>query len=244
MSDCKRIAGSFLAALCTGAIGGCTAVGRHDFAAFETLDFGPREELRICILADEGVGNETAKQLLASVSEEFAVFGLDVTVPWIRPWVRPAFLSEGIVEDVLMKPLEAPCDRLLALVGRNIGDLLWGLSGMEILGAVDTPTHTRGYVVAKTASLNQIFVSPSDTAIHESYHFLGCGHGVSLADCYANIRNLKQAARNNRERGNDFFPGFSWKGHPVESRQEVDAIAHGAVRYVQLKKQAEQTTFF
>lgn len=244
MFNCKRIARYFLAALCACAVAGCTAVGRHDFAALQAQDFGPREELRICVLADEGIDDEAAKRLLASVREEFAVFGLDVTVPWVKPWLRPAFLTNGIVEDVWMKPLEAPCDRLLALVGRNVGDFLWGLFGMEILGAVDTPTHTRGYVVAKTASLNQIFVSPSDTAIHESYHFLGCSHGVSLSDCYSNIRNLKQAARNNRDRGNDFFPGFSWKGHPLESRHEVDAITHGAVRYVQLKGKEEQTSFF
>lgn len=244
MSNCKGIAAYFLAALCIGAITGCTAVGHHDFAAFEALDFGPREELRICVLADQGITEDNAKQLVARVAEEFAVFGLDVTVPWVRPWTRPAFLGEGIVEDVWMKPLEAPCDRLLALLGRNVGDFLWGLVGMEVLGAVDTPTHTRGYVVAKTASLNQIFVSPSDTAIHESYHFLGCGHGVRLSDCYSNIRKLKQAARNNRERGNDFFPGFSWRGHPLESRQEADAIAHGAVRYVQLKREEQQNTYF
>lgn len=213
---------------------GCTTVGMHDSETFKAADFGPREELRICVLADDGITEADARRLVAKVGEEFSDFGLAVSVPWVRRWERPAFLMEGIVKNVWLEPLEAPCDRLLALVGRNLGDFLWGLLGMEILGAVDTPTHSRGYVIAETVSLNQIFSSPSKIAIHESYHFLGCEHGVNLANCYTHIRDLKRIARANRDVGNDFFPGVSPKGTPIKSRHEANLLMAHAIRLAQL----------
>jgi len=213
----------------------CTTIGMHDAESLEAADFGPREELRICVLADEGITEEDAQRLIAKVGEEFSVFGLEVSVPWVRRWVRSGFLMEGIVTDVWQESLEPPCDRLLALVGRNFGDFLWGLIGVEILGAVDTPTHSRGYVIAQAVSLNQIFSSPSDIIIHESYHFLGCEHGVNLSQCYAHIRDLKRIARANREAGNDFFPGVSMKGRPITSRHEANWVMTHAVRLAQLE---------
>lgn len=214
----------------------CTTVGVHHADALNAVDFGPREELRICVLADEGVTENDARELVGKVGEEFAAFGIDVSVPWVRRWERPAFLMEGIVENVWQAPLEAPCDRLLALVGRNLGDFLWGLVGMEVLGAVDTPTHSRGYVVARTVSLNQLISSPTNNAIHEAYHFLGCTHGVSLAHCYANIRNLKRIAHASREAGTDFFPGVSLKGTPIKSRHEANLVMNQAIRLARLER--------
>jgi hypothetical protein len=58
-----------------------------------------------------------------------------------------------------------PCDRLVALVDRNAGDFLWGLVMPEILGEVDNATHTRGYIVATTGSVNQMIEPPSKAAV-------------------------------------------------------------------------------
>lgn len=206
----------------------CTTVGQHDRNVLEAIDFGPREELRICILADRGVAENTVKLLAGHIQEELSMFGLDVSIPWIKKWERASFYREGIVRDVAIIPLEPPCDRLLALVGRNTGDFLFGLIGIETLGAVETVSHTKGFVVANRASINQLFLSPKDVAIHESYHLIGCPHAARLADCYQHIRELKRIARANRSQGNDFFPGVSWDNKPILTRHETDALVHAA----------------
>lgn len=223
---------TFLASICAA----CTTVGTHHADARDAIDFGPREELRICILADEGITEDHARQLIGEVGKEFSVFGLDLSVPWVRQWKRPAFLMEGIVEKVWQEPLEAPCDRLLALVGRTVGDFLWGLFGPEVLGAVDTPTHSRGYVVARTVSLNQLISSPTEIAAHEFYHFLGCHHKLSLTQCYTHITELKRIAHANREAGSDFFPGVSLTGAPIRSRHETNLVMTNAVRLALLER--------
>ena len=82
--------------------------------------------------------------------------GLHIATPWIREWERPAFSQKGIIRDVARRPLTAPCDRILALVGRDARDFLWGVLMPEILGAVETRTNSKGYVVAQVGSLNQV----------------------------------------------------------------------------------------
>lgn len=218
----------------------CATVGSHNAEHLDALDFGQSEELRICVLADESVTEDDARRLMAGVGEEFSKFGLEITVPWVERWKRPAFLSEGIVVDVWLRTLDSPCDRLLALVGRHFGDFLFGLLGAEVLGAVDTVTYTRGYVVAETGSLNQLLVRPSETAIHESYHLMGCAHQLSLSDCYKHIQNLKKLAARNRGSGVDFFPSISPKGTAILSRQEADALVHGRVRKIQQANNAKR----
>lgn len=205
-------------------VSACTTVGLHDRNSLGAIDFGQKEVLRFCILADDSITESESRLLIAKVNDEFANYGLEVTVPWVRPWKRRSFTGEEILNDVINVPLEPPCDRLLALVGRNLGDFLWGLVGPEILGMVETASHTRGYIVAERVTLNQILSGPVDSVIHESYHLMGCVHDPSLTDCYHRIRDLKQEARANRDRGNDFFPGVSVGGEPITSRTQADDL--------------------
>jgi hypothetical protein len=207
----------------------CTTVGTRNTQSLGEIDFGPGQPLRICVLLDQDVSEDRARELMAGIGDELSQYGLEVSVPWIRPWVRPAFSSQGIVDDVWVRPLEAPCDRLMALVGRNFGDFLTGLLGFEILGGVDEPTHTRAYVVARSASLNQLFVPPSRVAVHEAYHLLGCHHGTDLTPCYEQIRKLKEIAARNHEIGSDFFPGITPRGKVLGSRLTVNQIIRDAV---------------
>lgn len=215
----------------------CTTVGMHDDDKFKSINFGEPEEIRFCILTDEGITEEQARHLIAKVNEEFSRYGLEVKIPWIRPWVRHDFFEQGIMEDVWSKSLEPPCDRLLALVGRTFGDFMFGLLGMEVLGAADTVTYTRAYVVAKTLTWIQIFIGPEKAIIHESYHLLGCVHKLKLFNCYTHIQDLKQAKRANRERGEDFFPGLSFQGVLINSRQEADSMVHRAVERVRSERE-------
>lgn len=222
-------------------LSGCTTVGVADYSYLKGSDFGRMEKFRICVLADEGVTEEEARSLMATVGEGFSMFGLEVSVPWVRPWPRPAFAMQGIIEDLGLQTLEAPCDRMFGLVGRNFGDFLVGLVGIEVLGAVDTVTHTRGFAVAKQVSLNQVFVSPTKTAIHETYHLLGCAHGTTLVKCYKRILDMKRIARVNRESGNDFFPGLSSEGVPIASRDEANTWTRDVVRRLQLQRSMKLT---
>ncbi|MEQ6888275.1 hypothetical protein ABE957_06265 [Halomonas sp. CS7] len=207
----------------------CVTVGKHDTDALQALDFGPEETLRVCLLVDEGITEKSARDLFKEMSDELSIFDLEVEIPWVRQWERPAFLMNGIIEDVALRPLEPPCDRLMAVVGRNVGDFLVSWFAPEILGAVETNTHTRGYVVGKAVTFNQLFQSPSDVAVHESYHMLGCVHGRSLQECYPYILELKQIASASRDGGNDFFPGISLDRKPITSRETTDEIIRTAV---------------
>jgi hypothetical protein len=182
------------------------------------------EALRVCVLRDESLPPERAENVMAAVSQALAPHGVALTVPWYRPWPRAAFAQEGLTRDVALRPLEPPCDRLLALVGRDARDFLWGLLLPEVLGAVERRTHTKGYAVARMGSLNQVlsFNRPETTAFHEVLHMLGCAHGDAGADCARRIQALAAEARANRAAGREFFPAVTAGGRILATREEVE----------------------
>jgi hypothetical protein len=206
-----------LAALLAGSA--CTTVGLPVPFERDRIDYGERAEIRVCALRDSGVSEALAQQLVAAIDREMDLYGIDVNLAWTRPWQRPGFSSDSIVADVVRRPLEAPCDRLLALVGRNLADALWGLVLPEKLGAVATASHTHGYVVARLATPNQLLNSPASVARHEFYHMLGCGHALSLRACYGQIAALKRS----HDPARGFFPGVSRELQPLRTRAEVAA---------------------
>jgi hypothetical protein len=185
--------------------------------------------LNLCLLKDQGVSCQQAETIIAALSADMAVHGIAIHVPWIRDWQRAAFFETGITRAIAATPLEAPCDRILALVGRNLGDFAWGLLMPEILGAVEVLTRTKGYAVAETGSLNQVLSlhSPADGAIHEFYHMLGCDHGDSAQACAAHIDTVKKQARQNHSDGNTFFPGIDPAGQPLFTRAAVASAFEG-----------------
>ncbi|WP_206861729.1 hypothetical protein [Lysobacter changpingensis] len=214
----------FAIALGCLALSGCTSVGvqtgmRH------ALDYGPRMQLRVCVLHTPDVKPARVDALIRAVNDEFADYGIEVVVPWSRPWQRAGFSHERLFDDIARRELEAPCDRLVAFVDRNAGDALWGLLMPEVLGMVDEATHTRGYVVATRASLNQLFVSPAKATVHEFYHLLGCPHAESMDACYQRIAALKQA----RAEGADFVPGVDGEGEFVMTREMANRTLHLAL---------------
>jgi hypothetical protein len=192
-------------------------------------DTGPPVTLRLCLLKDEGISCKQAEAIIAAVTREMALWDIAVTVPWIREWRRPGFFNSAITRDVAAHPLEAPCDRILALVGRGFKDFAWGMLMPEILGAVESLTHTKGYAVARLGSLNQLLSlhSPADAAIHEIYHMLGCDHGTSAQSCAAQIARLKTQMEQNRADGKDFLPGIDTAGNPLWTRAAVEAAFEG-----------------
>lgn len=185
---------------------------------------GPRVELRICIYKDMNVSDQRAASIIKAIQKEFARFGLVIKAPTVRAWRRPSFEHQGILRDISRHPLEPPFDRIFALVGRNMGDFIWGSLLPEILGAVETRTHTKGFVVAEIGSLNQLLTlqSPEQAAIHEFYHMLGVNHQDSVRTIIGKIARLKRSAIENRLSGRDFFPGVSTSGKLFLSRHAVD----------------------
>lgn len=202
----------------------CTSIGVPLRSRPALHEFGPEMEICLCVYQDTGVSDETTQTILTAIRDEFAPMGLQVTTPWIRPWERPAFSQKGITRDIAKRPLEVPCDRILALVGRDARDFLWGAVMPEILGAVETRTNTKGYVVAEVGSLNQVltFQSPSGAAVHEFYHLLGVGHGLDKRDAYDQVRRIKDLAARNKSEGRSFFPAMTAKGRIYTTRAAVD----------------------
>lgn len=209
-------------ALLGGLCGACTSVGVHA-PTRHALDYGPPMQLRVCVLQAEGVSTDRVDKLIGAVNREFAAYGIEVVVPWVRPWQRAGFGHEALFDDVARRELEAPCDRLVAFVDRNAADFFWGLALPEVLGSVDDATHTRGFVVANRASINQLFMPPGKVVVHEFYHLLGCPHAGSLSQCYGRIARLKREARAG------FFPGVDRHGMPLVSREQVNRTLQQAL---------------
>ncbi len=205
------------------ACAGCTTIGAHTQERGK-VDYGPAQGLEVCLLKSEDVPPERVEELVAAVNQEFGPYAITVSVPWVHPWQRPSFTASGIMEDVMVRDLEPPCDRLVALVDRHAGDFVWGLLLPEILGEVDDITRTRGFVVATWGSINQVFMEPSAATVHEFYHLVGCGHGVSKSKCYHEIAAMKAA----RPPDSDFMPGLT-KDH--EYLLTVDAANEALRKY-------------
>ncbi|PYN68769.1 MAG: hypothetical protein DMD90_04065 [Candidatus Rokuibacteriota bacterium] len=211
-------------ALCvvTFALSACTSMGFHNVDVRRRINFGPPDALSLCLLVDEGMTDSMARAIIDDAwREEGAIYGLRINVVSVRPWRRPAFTSDGIMDALLRQPLPAGCDRLFALVGRHAGDVLWGFFGLpEVLGAVDDDTSTHGYAVVGRVSLNQMFMSPTSVVRHEIYHLLGCDEHFNMSGCYDRIAILK---RGHRLVGAEFFPARDAVNNlPLVSRDAVN----------------------
>jgi hypothetical protein len=202
----------------------CTTVGTHTHERF-AIDYGPPVQMRVCVLRTADVSEDRVEKLIAAVNTEFEPYGIEVVVPWVRPWTRSGFAHRSLFDDVIAHELEAPCDRLVAFVDRNAGDFLWGLLMPEVLGSVDDPTHTRGFVVATQVSLNQVFTPPDKATVHEFYHLLGCPHSGALTDCYTQIAALKRGI----DPAADFLPGVDEYGQLLKTRDAANHTLRQAI---------------
>jgi hypothetical protein len=203
-------------------LSGCTSMGHHNPNARQQVDFGPPETVRICLYLDQGISEAAGRSLVENAWKDQAGFyGIDIEVARVTRWKRPAFDMDGILAELRKLPLEAPCDRIFALIGRNIGDVAWGLVGPEILGAVNAESLTHGYAVASRASVAQLLSSPQSVVEHEIYHLLGCGEHSRMNNCYQRIAQLKRWKRDTEA---DFFPAWDMvNGRMLQSRVDVNS---------------------
>ena len=201
----------------------CTSIGGHDPRARSAVDFGPPDAVSLCLYLDDGVSEERARALVEEAwSTEAPLYDLRVTVTGVTRWQRPAFTMDGILEALTREPLRPGCDRVLALLGRHLGDFIWGLLPLpEALGAVDDDTLTHAYAVITRVTFNQIFLSPRDVVRHELYHMLGCAEHFDMEGCYRQIAALK---RWKRAHASEFFPAWdSVAREMLVSREAVNA---------------------
>lgn len=209
-------------------LAGCSTYGFSNLSKLEKMDFGEPETVSVCILKDKNVQQERVDEIVGALREEFAQYGIIIDVPLAQSWERPGFFYDSIMLDIIKEPLQPPCDKVLALVNRNEADFFWGLLLPEVLGAVENITWTKGFSVAEMGSLNQMlgFATPNSVAVHESYHFFGCEHSLSMGKCYDQIKTLKTLANAERKNGNDFFPTMTREGKVLKTRAEVNDIFH------------------
>jgi len=192
-------------------------------AALHQLDFGPPDTVALCLYLDDGINEERARALVEDAWRgEAPLYRLTIDIAEVRRWSRPGFTVHAILEALRQEPLRAPCDRILALIGRHVGDYVWGLLLLpEFLGAVNDETFTHGYVVAKWASLNQLLSPPRAVIRHELYHLLGCDAHFDMTRCYEQIALLKRFRRTHRT---DFFPAWDpISRHVLLSREAVNS---------------------
>jgi hypothetical protein len=178
------------------------------------------------VLRDPAVSEARVLELFSAWQEELAPLGIQPVIAEMTEAPRPSFTAFGSFSALEQERLRSNCDRLALLVGRNAGDVVYGLAATfmglpEVHGAVDTKTHTRMYLVAETASVpHALFGGAKGGIIHEGYHLLGCGHW-SWADCYRQIDKLKALAR---EKPTDFVPAITETGRVYLTREEVDQV--------------------
>lgn len=217
----KRAAGLLIALGLAANLASCTSMGVDHPALRDSIDYGPPENVRLCVLLDNGITPTDANALLESWNDEAKIYNLYLQPVSYQSFPREGFFHTEILEQVSQVPLGKSCDRVLYFVNRNVGDVAYGLISTsvgvpEILGEVDDATLTHGYVVARRATLNQLLMSPSDVTQHELFHLLGCPKHFDMPDCYLRIHNLKLAEEKLKAQGyfaehgeQPFYPTFA-----------------------------------
>ncbi|HXW85395.1 MAG TPA: hypothetical protein VEJ86_13390 [Candidatus Binataceae bacterium] len=202
-------------------LAGCTSMGIDHPVLRDSIDYGRPEQVRLCVYLDDGITAEEANRLLAAWSDEAAIYNLYVTPVSYRHLSRVGFFHDQILRQVDEIPLGPSCDRILYFVNANAGDVAYGLASAtlglpEVLGEVDDPTLTHGYVLARIASAVQLVMTPLSVTEHELFHLLGCPAHFNMPDCYSRVRQLKLAEAQLTSRGYfarageaPFYPTFA-----------------------------------
>jgi hypothetical protein len=211
----------------------CTTVGFHEEKEREAIHFGETKEIKVCTFYEDGISEPEIGEFFSYWNDELALYSLKAVSIDPQRLERPGFYGSDILNYLYSLPLAPTCDRILYLKGRTWGDIVFefltlgifagiGLK-LEVQGAVETHTNTRGYIKAKYIStLQLLFTSPKSTLVHEGYHLLGCGHQLFMKSCYEQIKMLKEAGMQaNLEQG--FFPSLTHRGEVFLRRKEVNA---------------------
>lgn len=209
----------------------CTTIGFHETKVREGISFGENANLRVCILHEPNITGEEIQNLFSAWNEELSLYNLKAEPIVLEEMERPGFWGTDILSYLMTLPLTKDCDRLVYLKGRTWGDIAFEVLTLgifagvgvklEVQGAVEGRSNTRGYIKAKYISTIQIlFTSPKSTLIHEGYHLLGCGHQLFMKECYEKIRDVKLLLTD-PNRDPNFFPNITTTGRKILNRTQV-----------------------
>lgn len=210
----------------------CTTIGFHQNNIRESMDFGEYHEFRVCTFHEPDITEKEIEDLFLYWNEELKLYNLKANPVRITKVKRPGFTGFDIMNYLYNQPMHQGCDRLLYLKGRKFVDIAYEVLSLGVLvglgfkvemqGAVDSKTHSRGYIKAKYISTFQlIFDSPKGTLVHEGYHLLGCGHQLLMKDCYKQIESLKKLNLH-PEKEENFFPSLTSTGKKFIDRYQVN----------------------
>ncbi|MCW7482164.1 hypothetical protein ND858_13560 [Leptospira kanakyensis] len=209
----------------------CTTIGFHEKEIRENISFGKEETIRVCLFTEPDITKEEIKDLFTAWNEELSLYQLKVEPIHLQVLQRPGFWGTDILGYLMSTPLTKDCDRLVYFKGRTWGDMAFEVLTLgifagvgiklEIQGAVEGQSNTRGYIKAKYQSTIQLlFTSPKSTLIHEGYHLLGCGHQLFMKECYEKIRDVKLLLAD-PDRDPNFFPNLTTSGKKILNRSQV-----------------------
>lgn len=212
----------------------CTTIGFHEDSIRNSMEFGQMREIKVCTISENGIEAEEIVSLFSYWNEELKLYALRAIYVDQGKMDRPGLTGFDILAYLYTVPLTRECDRILYLKGRQWKDLIYEFFTLgifagigikvEMQGAIETHTNTRGYIKAKYIStLQLLFTSPKSTLVHEGYHLLGCGHQLFMQACYEDILKLKSlSAQPEVEAG--FFPSRTNSGDLFLRRQEVNGV--------------------
>jgi len=205
-------------------------LGRPNPVRLFFTDFGPRETLRLCLLREPLVTQESVDRAIRAMRGALERYAIDLEVPWVRAWDPPRDALGSRMRELRSLPLEEDCDRLLVLSALDWGERTrrtFGAleAGAGIAGEVESDTFSRGYVFVRPMSwLHLPGFDASELVIHELHHLFRCDHDRVMDDCYRQIVRLKHAAAANRSAGRDFFPAITLDGTLLLERDAVSAV--------------------
>ncbi len=186
----------------------CTTVGFHDDKVRKSIDFGEEQALNVCVFHEEGIDKSEVAELEKDWAEELALYKIKLQFKKTKKVERFAFYGTDVLDQLRIYKLDSECDRIVYMVGRTWGDMVYEIVTLgiffgvgiklEIHGAVESYTNTRGFVKSKYVALLQLlFTSPSSTLVHEGYHLMGCPHMLWKDECYKIILEAKNKNRKN-----------------------------------------------
>lgn len=210
----------------------CTTIGFAERDKLAQMEFGSQRKIKICTIREPGILDQEVLEIFEAWNEELTPYKLTAEMVPSGEMERPGFYGVDILEYLESLPLPKNCDRILYLKGRNWKDISFETLSLgifagigiklEVHGAVETRTNTRGYAKAKYISTLQLFfTSPKSTVIHEGYHLLGCGHQLFMEACYKQIQKVKAHAEDPRVE-TDFFPSVSSEGRKFYQRKDLN----------------------